>query len=169
MRDIKTKRVVSIVAASSNSGKTTLIEKVVRILKGRGLRVAVIKHTSAGFDLDTQGKDSWRFQQAGADTVILAGPGRVALMQKIEHEPTPDELAKLAGDAEIVIAEGFKKNVMNRIEVFRQGVSGEHPLSLNDPSYLALVSDKPFDVPIPCFDLNDAAGVADLIVRIIAP
>jgi len=169
MRDIKTKRVVSIVAASSNSGKTTLIEKVVRILKGRGLRVAVIKHTSAGFDLDTPGKDSWRFQQAGADTVILAGPGRVALMQKIEHEPTPDELAKLAGDAEIVIAEGFKKNVMNRIEVFRQGVSGEHPLSLNDPSYLALVSDKPFDVPIPCFDLNDAAGVADLIVRIIAP
>jgi len=168
MRNVKTKRVVSFVAASSNSGKTTLIEKVVRVLKGRGLHVAVIKHASAGFDLDKPGKDSWRFQQAGADTVILSGPGSVALMQKIEYEPTLDELARLAGDADIVIAEGFKKKVKNRIEVFRQGVSGEHPLSLNDPSFLALVSDKPFDVSIPCFDLNDAAGVADLIARTIA-
>jgi molybdopterin-guanine dinucleotide biosynthesis protein B len=169
MRNIKTKRIVSFVSASSNSGKTTLIEKVVRILKGRGLRVAVIKHTTAGFDLDKPGKDSWRFQQAGADTVILSGPGRIALMQKIEHEPTPDELARLAGDVEIVITEGFKKNAMNKIEVFRQGVSGEHPLSQNDPSYLALVSDKSFAVSIPCFDLNDATGVADLIVQAIAP
>ncbi len=169
MRNVKTKRVVSFVAASSNSGKTTLIEKIVRILKGRGLRVAVIKHASAGFDLDKRGKDSWRFQEAGADAVILSGPGRIALMRKIEQEPTLDELAILAGDADIVITEGFRKNVKNRIEVFRRGVSGEHPLSLNDPSYLALVSDKPFDVPVPCFDLNDAEGVADLIVRAVAP
>jgi molybdopterin-guanine dinucleotide biosynthesis protein B len=168
MRDIKTKQIVSFVAASSNSGKTTLIEKVIRILKGRGLRVAVIKHASAGFDLDKPGKDSWRFQQAGADAVILSGPGRIALMQKVEHEPDPDELARLAGDVEVVIAEGYKNNATNKIEVFRHGVSGERPLSQNDPSYLALVSDKPFDVSIPCFDLNDATGVADLIVRTIA-
>ena len=69
-------RVVSFVAASSNSGKTTLIEKIVRMLKARGLRVAVIKHASAGFELDKQGKDSWRFQEAGADTVVLVGPGK---------------------------------------------------------------------------------------------
>jgi len=168
MRDIKTKRVFSFVAASSNSGKTTLIEKVIRILKNRGLRVAVIKHTSAGFDLDKPGKDSWRFQQAGADTVILSGSGRIALMQKVEHEPTPDELARLAGDVEVVIAEGYKNSATNKIEVFRHGVSGELPLSQNDPSYLALVSDKPFAVSIPCFDLDDATGVADLIVRTIA-
>jgi molybdopterin-guanine dinucleotide biosynthesis protein B len=168
MRDLKTKRVVSFVAASSNSGKTTLIEKVIRILKGRGLRVAVIKHASAGFDLDKPGKDSWRFQQAGADTVILSGSGRIALMQKVEHEPTPDELIRLAGDVEIVIAEGYKNIATNKIEVFRQGVSGERPLSQNDPSYLALVSDKRFAVSIPCFDLDDATGVADLIVRTIA-
>jgi molybdopterin-guanine dinucleotide biosynthesis protein B len=162
-------RVISFVAASSNSGKTTLIEKVVRILKDRGLRVAVIKHASAGFDLDKPGKDSWRFQQAGADAVVLSGPGRVAVMRKSGQDPTPDELAGLAGDVDIVITEGFKKDAKNRVEVFRQGVSGERPLSLNDPSYLALVSDKPFDVSIPCFDLNDAEGVADLIVRTIAP
>ena len=81
---------------------------------------------------------------------------------------TPDELIRLAGDVEIVIAEGYKNIATNKIEVFRQGVSGERPLSQNDPSYLALVSDKPFAVSIPCFDLDDAAGVADLIVRTIA-
>jgi len=166
--DIKIKRVVSFVSASSNSGKTTLIEKVIKILKGRGLRVAVIKHASAGFDLDKPGKDSWRFQQAGADTVILSGSGRIALMQKVEHEPGLDELARLAGDVEIVIAEGYKNIAMNKIEVFRQGVSGECPLSQNDSSYLALVSDKRFAVSIPCFDLDDATGVADLIVRTIS-
>lgn len=160
--------VISFVAASSNSGKTTLIEKVVRLLKVRGLRVAVIKHASAGFDLDKPGKDSWRFQQAGADTVILSGPGRVALMRTIEQEPTPDELAGMAGEADVVLCEGFKLNAKNRIEVFCKGVSGEHPLCLNDPSYLALASDQPYDVAVPCFDLNDAEGVADFIVRMIA-
>ena len=162
-------RLVSFVAASSNSGKTTLIEKIIRILKDRGLRVAVIKHTARGFDLDKPGKDSWRFQQAGADTVILSGPGRVAFMQKVEQEPTPDELVRLAGDVEVVICEGFKTKVKNKIEVFRQGVSGEHPISVSDTSYLALVSDKPFDVSIPCYDLNDAVGVAEFIVREISP
>jgi len=166
MRKGITKRVVSFVAASSNSGKTTLIEKIVRILKGRGLRVAVIKHASAGFDLDKPGKDSWRFQQAGADAVILSGPGRIALMRKVEHEPGPEALARLAGDVDIVIVEGYKNSEKNKIEVFRQGVSGERPLSQNDPSYLALVSDTPFSGSIPCFDLDDAAGVADLIVRV---
>lgn len=160
----KQTQVVSFVALSSNSGKTTLIEKIVPIFKARGLRVAVIKHASSGFDLDKPGKDSWRFQQAGADTVILAGPDRVALMKKVEREPSSEELERLAGDVDIVIFEGFKKNAKNRIEIFRQGVSGDRPLCMHDPSFLALVSDKPFDVSIPCFDLNDAPGVADFIV-----
>ena len=156
-------KVVSFVASSSNSGKTTLIEKVVAILKSRGRRIAVIKHASAGFDLDTPGKDSWRFQQAGADSVILVGPGKVALMRKSAHEPSFEELELLAGDVDLIIYEGFKKNAKNKIEVFRSGISGDHPLCMDDPSYLALVSDKPIDVSIPCFDLNDATGVADFI------
>jgi molybdopterin-guanine dinucleotide biosynthesis protein B len=157
--------IVSFVAASSNSGKTTLIEKVVRILKARGLRVAVIKHASAGFDLDKPGKDSWRFQQAGADEVILVGPDRMALMKKIKQEPSPQELEKMVPDADIIIHEGFKKAAVNKIEVFRHGISGDQPLCMNNASYLALVSDKPFDVSIPRFDLNDANGVAEFLVK----
>jgi molybdopterin-guanine dinucleotide biosynthesis protein B len=158
-------KVVSFVAASSNSGKTTLIEQVVRILKARGLRVAVVKHASAGFDLDKPGKDSWRFQQAGADTVVLVGPDTMAFMKKIIREPTPEELVQIAGDVDIVIHEGFKLSAKNRIEIFRHGISGNRPLSLDDPSFLALVSDQPVEINIPRFDWNDAEGVADFIVN----
>ncbi len=158
-------RVVSFVAARSNSGKTTLIEKIVRVLKSRGLRVAVIKHASAGFELDKPGKDSWRFEQAGADTVVLAGPDRLAVLKKTDREPTAAELLQTAPEADIVIYEGFKQSAVNKIEVFRTGVSGDRPLCTADRSFIALVSDKPFPVPIPRFDINDSEGVADFVVN----
>ncbi len=158
-------KVVSFVAAASNSGKTTLIEKIVAILKSRGIRVAVVKHALAGFDLDKPGKDSWRFQQAGATPVVLVGPGKIAMMKTVDHEPAFDDLVQLAGDVDILIHEGFKRNARNKIEVFRYGFSGSHPLSLDDASFLALVSDRPFDVKIPFFDLNDAEGVADFLLK----
>lgn len=156
----------SFVAASSNSGKTTLIEKIVLILKKRGLRVAVIKHASKGFDIDRPGKDSWRFREAGADAVMLVGPDSVALMKKMSREPDLDELKTMVEGFDVVIMEGFKKESGNRIEVFRSGVSGQQPLCMNDPSFIALVSDIPINVAIPRFDLNDAASVADFITKL---
>ena len=159
-------KTVSFVAASSNSGKTTLIEKVVRILKDRGLRVAVIKHASKGFDIDRPGKDSWRFREAGADTVMLVGPDSVALMKKTERQPSPEELELRAGDVDIVIREGFKQEGSNRIEVFRGGVSGELPLCVNNRYIIALVSSVPIAVAVPRFDWNDAVSVADFITKL---
>jgi molybdopterin-guanine dinucleotide biosynthesis protein B len=164
MRNEKTVKVISFVAASSNSGKTTLIEKVVKILKAHGLRVAVIKHASAGFDLDQPGKDSWRFWEAGADSVTLVGPGKFALLKKTVHDPSPEELGQLAGDVDIILGEGFKKNAKNKIEVFRHGVSGDRPLCMDDPSFLALVRDRAVTVSIPQYDINDAEGVAEFIL-----
>lgn len=165
MRNDNARHAVSFVSACSNSGKTTLIEKIVIILKARGLRVAVVKHASAGFDLDKPGKDSWRFQEAGADTVILVGPGKMALMRKIARDPSADELADFLTDVDIVIHEGFKKTSKDKIEIFRQGISGVRPLCMDDPGYIALVSDKPFDVSIPRFDINDAEGVATFLIH----
>lgn len=164
MRNKEHKVVVSFVAASSNSGKTTLIEKIVRRLKARGLRVAVIKHASKGFDLDRPGKDSWRFQAAGADEVMLVGPGKTALFRTIDREPGFEELERLV-DADVVLYEGFKKQPKNKIEVFRSGISGNQPLCVADSSYIALVSDGEWDVSIPWFDLNDAEGVSEFILR----
>jgi molybdopterin-guanine dinucleotide biosynthesis protein B len=157
--------VVSFVAAASGSGKTTLIEKLLPILISRGLRVAVVKHASKGFDLDKPGKDSWRFQEAGAEAVVLVGPDRLALIKRVPGRPSYAELHALAGDVDVVIQEGFKADAPNRIEVFRSGVSGDRPLCSREPGFLALVSDIPFDVAIPRFDINDATGVADFIVR----
>ena len=156
-------KIVSFVAATSNSGKTTIIEKVVRILKERGLRVAVIKHASKGFELDRPGKDSWRFREAGADAVVLVGPGRLALVRTVEEGPSLKDLETLAGNVDIVIREGFKHDALNKIEVFRSGVSGQQPLCATDRSFIALVSDKTFDVAVPRFDWDDAATVADFI------
>ncbi len=157
-------RVASFVAAASGSGKTTLIEKVVRILKSRGMRVAVVKHASKGFELDRPGKDSWRFQEAGADSVALIGPDRMALMKKIGANISHADIESLVADADVIIKEGFKKDTSNKIEVFRSEVSGDTPLCMNDASFIALVSDISFDVPIPRFDINDAEGVAEFIV-----
>jgi len=109
------------------------------------------------------GKDSWRFQEAGADAVVLVGPESLALMKKIVEEPAPGEIEALVQGFDVVIREGFKHDALNRIEVFRSGVSGRKPLCATDRSFLALVSDRPFDVAVPRFDWNDAAAVADFI------
>ncbi len=159
-------KTVSIIAASSGSGKTTLIEKIVPLLKAKGLRVAVVKHASKGFDLDHPGKDSWRFREAGAEAVVLVGPGSLALLRTSEKEPSGGELEELVRGADVLIREGFKKSGMNRIEVFRSGVSGNAPLCVTDRSIIALVSDTPLDTTIPRFDINDARGVAEFIAKL---
>jgi len=151
---------ISFVAASSNSGKTTLIEKVVRILKRRSLRVAVIKHASKGFDVDRKGKDSWKFREAGADAVVLVGPDQIAVIKNLDRQPDDYGLEKMIGPVDLVIKEGFKTAGGARIEVFRSGVSAEQPLCIRDRSFLALVSDQQVDVGIPWFSLDDAEGVA---------
>jgi len=157
-------RIISFIAASSNSGKTTLIERIVPLLKTRGLRVAVIKHASKGFDMDQRGKDSWRFREAGADAVLLAGPDQLALMRQTDRPLGPEELATLLPDYDIVLVEGFRDSTPNRIEVFRKGISGERPLCMDNPAFVALASDTRFELAIPCFDLNDATSIANFIL-----
>jgi molybdopterin-guanine dinucleotide biosynthesis protein B len=156
-------KVISFVAAASGSGKTTLIEKVVRILRSRGLRVAVVKHASKGFELDRPGKDSWRFREAGADAVLLVGPEGWALQRRSAVPPDEAEVAALVGDADVVLREGFKHEAGPKIEVFRSGVSGERPMCTGSGGFLALVSDQRLDAGIPWLHIDDAQSVADLI------
>jgi len=152
-------RIVSFVAAGSNSGKTTLIEKIIPLLKARGLRVAVVKHAPSGFEKDRPGKDSWRFSEAGADAVVVIGPGG-SMFAGMPHA----ELEALAQDFDIIIQEGFKETAKNKIEVFRRGVSAEQPLCMKDPTILALVSDTPFATTIPRFDSNDICGIIEYVI-----
>ena len=101
--------VVSFVG-NSNSGKTMLLEKVIRELKSRSCRVAVIKHSHHDFQIDRPGKDSWRFAQAGSDAVVLSSPNRIAMVQQIDEELSVSHIvAWFVDKMDIILTEGYKK------------------------------------------------------------
>lgn len=152
---------VCIVGGKSNSGKTTLMEKLIKEVKSRGYKVATIKHRNKDFDIDLPGKDSWRHAQAGSDLVIMASPNKLATIQKLEVElPLDDILATIKG-VDIILIEGYKGGNKPKIEVFR---SEFHDSLYNKPEDLfAIVSDIDFNNGVPCFELDDAVGLVDLI------
>jgi molybdopterin-guanine dinucleotide biosynthesis protein MobB len=111
--------VISIVGRS-NSGKTTLLEKLIVELKRRGYTVAAVKHSGSGFQLDHPGKDSWRLAEAGSDAVLLASSQRLALLQRTTHPPTFEDVIGMLGDKfDFVLVEGFKESDVPKIEVHR--------------------------------------------------
>src|SRR5512141_919504 len=106
--------------AKSGTGKTTLLEKVIAELKGRGWRIGVVKHDAHRFDIDHPGKDSHRLTAAGADTMLISSPEKLALVKKHAAAPPIEELlATYFGDVDIVLTEGLKKSGMPKIEVHR--------------------------------------------------
>ena len=148
----------------SNSGKTTLIERVIPELVRAGYRVATVKHAGHGFDLDTEGKDSWRHKRAGAGAVIVMSRGSLAMFADVPEEMKVEEIRDRFLDAsyDLIIAEGWKSEGYLKIVVIREQV-GEVPVSPD--GLLAVVSDKPVDLPVPVLDLNDVTGVAALIIK----
>lgn len=154
--------IVSIVGYSG-SGKTTLVEKLIPELGRRGLRVATIKHNRHGFEVDHEGKDSWRHRRAGAAMTVLASPGKVAVMADTKGDPGLEELAdRFISDVDVILTEGFKKNPHTKIEVYRKPL-GRDFISRGDASLLAVAGDRPEGIEAPCYDLDDIAGLADLI------
>ncbi len=156
--------IVSIVG-KSNSGKTTLIEKLIAELTRRGLRVATIKHNRHGFDIDHEGKDSWRHRRAGAVATVVASPGRVALIEDAAKDYGLAEIRDLyIRNADIVLAEGYKQNPHPKIEVFRTELKRERLCGPGD-NLIALAGDQPISSDVPWFDWNDTTGLSDLIVE----
>jgi molybdopterin-guanine dinucleotide biosynthesis protein B len=154
--------IVSIIG-KSKSGKTTLVEKLVRELRRRGYTVATIKH-HVHTDLksfDTPGKDSYRHAEAGAMRVVLISPLTTATFDYPPRPPTPQDVAARMQDVDLVIAEGFSRAQLPAIEVLRTGRNTE---PIGDPHYrLAIAADFPVANLGPVFDLNDAVGLVDLI------
>jgi molybdopterin-guanine dinucleotide biosynthesis protein B len=154
--------IVSIVG-TSDSGKTTLIEKLVPELVRRGYRVATIKHDVHGFDVDREGKDSWRHKQAGAHTVVISSPQKLALIRDVDHDAELGELRdRYIQDVDIILSEGFKRNSQPKIEVFRKEKRREL-LCTKEDNLLAIATNEPFHIGVPCFDLDDARGMVDLV------
>ena len=165
MKQTETSIPVICFVGSSNSGKTTLIEKVIRLLTKMGYKVATVKHTHKNFSMDAEGKDSRRHKSAGAKTVILSSPEQFSVVSDTSSELTIDDvLEKFVSDADILIVEGFKRDTYPKIEVNRNG-SGHDLRCLNDPSIIAVASDKLLNLTIPAFDINDAEGITGFIEK----
>lgn len=156
--------IISIVG-KSDSGKTTLIEKLVPELTRRGYRIATIKHDVHGFEVDREGKDSWRHKQAGAHTVVISSPNRVALIRDVKKDLSLNEIRdKLVRDVDLIISEGYKKDVQPKIEIFRKEKHKEL-LSTKEDNLVAIVSNQEFDMGVPCFRLEDISGLSDFIEK----
>jgi molybdopterin-guanine dinucleotide biosynthesis protein B len=155
--------IVSVVG-KSDSGKTTLLEALIKILRQRGHRVAVIKHAAGGFELDTPNKDSWRLSQAGSEVAAVSAKEKLAIIRHLENDTDPQTLAQYAGaDCDLVLTEGFKQYPYPKIEVIR-GETGAEPVSPPE-QLLAIVTDKPLDINVPQFTKEKVAEIADLIER----
>jgi len=160
--------VVSIIA-KSGTGKTTLLEKLIAEMKQRGYRVGTIKHDAHSFNIDHEGKDSWRLTQAGADTMLITSPAKIAMVKQNPEEKEPpltDTIAEFCDDLDIVLTEGFKRSSMPKIEVQRRERS-ERLLCRdeeNDPTLIAVATDMPRELDVPVYDINDVNGLCDLIV-----
>ena len=149
-----------------NTGKTGLVERLVTEFTARGLTVSTIKHAHKGFDIDHPGTDSARHRAAGASEVILSSATRMALMQ--EHrgaeEPTLDALLARLSPVDLVLVEGFKAERHPKIETHRAAAIKDAPRAGTDPTIRALASDTAHpDAPVPVFDLNATAAIADFI------
>jgi molybdopterin-guanine dinucleotide biosynthesis protein MobB len=154
--------VVSVVG-KSNSGKTTLIEKMIGELIRRGYRVATIKHNRHGFEIDHEGKDSWRHKQAGARTTVIASAHRVAVVEDVEKDLDIGELVdRYIRGVDIVLSEGFKRNPFPKIEVNRSEMNQALICSPED-NLIAVCSDQTLTTAVPCLDINDICGLADLV------
>ncbi|MBW1649203.1 MAG: molybdopterin-guanine dinucleotide biosynthesis protein B [Deltaproteobacteria bacterium] len=149
------------VVGKSNSGKTTLIGKLIKEIKKRGYKIGIIKHSLHGFDMDKSGKDSFRHAAAGADTVMAASPFRIGIIKRVTSD-NPDELEKYFQDVDIVITEGYKKAGKPKIEIFRQAIHSE-PLCIKDNTLFAFVTDSDIEVNIPKFKTSEIEKIAGLI------
>jgi molybdopterin-guanine dinucleotide biosynthesis protein B len=150
----------------SNSGKTTLIEKLIPVFRSRGLSVSAIKNAHHGFDMDRPGKDSFRYREAGAGQVLIATALRWAMLTETPARPaTLEELLALLQPCDLVIIEGFKsEGHVPRIEVLRAGQS-EPAIYLHDTNVIAVASDQVIEATLPVLDLNAPAKIADFIAE----
>ncbi|WP_058972468.1 molybdopterin-guanine dinucleotide biosynthesis protein MobB [Type-D symbiont of Plautia stali] len=153
------------VVAWSGTGKTTLLQQVIPLLKERGIRTGLIKHTHHQMDIDTPGKDSYLLRKAGADQVIVASNQRWALMCETPDQPL--DLTALAAKMDssildLVLVEGFKGEPVPKIALWRHGVKGG-VTDLLDEYVIAVASDEKLAINLPLLDINQTVKVADFI------
>lgn len=153
--------IIHLVASRSKTGKTTILEKVLPILKQRGLKVAVLKGNLHHYELDLPGKDSWRFSEAGADVSGLTTPDRYILIGSNSGKSGTEAATGLLKELDLIIIEGNKKTANPKLEVVRSDLNPE-PLLL--PNTAAVITDlSDLETSVPVIDINDPSALADFI------
>ena len=152
-------------AGWSGSGKTFLVTRVIPVLVSRGLKVATVKHAHHEFDTDQPGKDSWLYRKAGACEVAIVSRRRWAIVHELGDEPEPplgDILAKLSA-VDLVIVEGFKRQALPKLEVYRAAV-GKPLLHPGDDCIVAVATDGPLpQAQVPVLMLDDVERIATVL------
>lgn len=157
-------KIVNVVASCSNTGKTVLIEGLIKELKNRGYTVATIKHDVHGFDIDKEGKDTWRHRKAGAEAVIISSKERMALIREVQEEIPLEELIKQVEDFDFIIIEGYKKSKYRKLEVYRQGISNK--IITPKEKLIGIASDVSLSLEgIRVVDLNNYEEIANLVIE----
>ena len=152
------------VVGKSGVGKTYVVERLVVELKRRGYRVAAIKHSAGGFEIDHEGKDTWRFAEAGSDAVAISSQQKVAIIRKVDHDHTLAELQRYIGpDFDIILAEGFKQDKAPKIEAHRKEFGPD--LLCAKEELLAIATDEKLKIDVPQYGLEDAAGMVNLVEK----
>ncbi|WP_170573794.1 molybdopterin-guanine dinucleotide biosynthesis protein B [Ruegeria atlantica] len=149
-----------------NAGKTGLMERLVAEITGRGFTVSTLKHAHHSVDVDQEGTDSYRHRLAGASEVLLASGQRIALMQELRGAPEPslEDLLERLSPVDLVLIEGFKREVHPKVEAFR-AEAGNALMAPENATIRAVASDTPLDVQVPVFDLDDTESIANFILQ----
>ena len=155
-------------AGWSGSGKTTVIERIVPLLRGEGLRVSLVKHAHHEFDIDQPGKDSWRHRQAGCGEVLVSSTVRWALLHELRGDPelTLEQALRRLSPCDLVLVEGYKRAAIPKLEIHRPAV-GKALLFPDDPRIVGLATDAPdafADLPIPVLDLSNGGAIAEFVM-----
>jgi molybdopterin-guanine dinucleotide biosynthesis protein B len=158
-------------AGWSGSGKTTLITRLIPRLIARGVKVSTLKHAHHGFDLDQPGKDSFFHRAAGATEVIISSARRWAILHELREEPEWDLRGLVAkmSPVDLVLVEGFKRDVIPKLEIYR-AANGKPLIYPDDPHIVAIASDVALpQAKVPVIDLNDIEAIADLLLKRAVP
>lgn len=155
------------VAGFKNAGKTTLVERLVSELTRRGYRISTVKHAHHSFDIDHEGRDSFRHRKAGASEVAVVSRHRWAIIHESrdDAEPTLAEILGKLAPCDLVIVEGYKRDTHDKIEV--RNLALAHPeLAGEDPTVVAIAANGPVSgAPVPLFDRDDVSALAGFIER----
>lgn len=155
--------------AYSGTGKTTLLEKLIPLLRNEGLHIGLLKHGHHEFDIDKPGKDSYRLREAGAEQVMVASRKRWALIHENNQElPEPDLSSLLRHFDEgldLLLVEGFKHEHYAKIELQRSEL-GNQALYPDDENIIAIATDQPEQVEasLPVLDINRPEEIAAFIL-----